>query len=104
MDDVMAVFMAVFLAKLLDPVGFVVALIVVMFSRKKWIILLAAVLAALVVETMLSSIQHTRTWGQGLPIGFLVGLVHASTVFAIRWWFNANRQLKRGSPNETKPL
>ncbi|MGF6862843.1 hypothetical protein ABIE69_003433 [Rhodobacteraceae bacterium MBR-64] len=94
--------MAVFIAKLLDPVGFFVALVVVLFSKKKWIILLAAVLAAVVGETILTSIQYTRNWGQGLPIGFLAGLVHASIVFGIRSHLGVRKHAKTGAQGETR--
>jgi hypothetical protein len=94
--------MVMFLAKLLDPVGFVVSLVVVLFSKKKWIILLAAALAAAVGETILSATQYTRTWGQGLPIGFLAGLVHASIVFGIRSQLGVRKQAKTGAQGETR--
>ena len=94
--------MAVFLAKLLDPVSFFVALVVVLFSKKKWIILLAAALAAIIGETILFQLQYTRIWGQGLPIGFLVGLVHASIVFAIRSRLGIRKQPKAKAPAKTK--
>jgi hypothetical protein len=94
--------MAAFLAKLLDPVSFVVALVVVLFSKKKWIILLAAALAAVIVETGLYSMQETRVWGQGLPTGFLASLAHASIVFGIRSRRGVRKQAKTGSPAETK--
>lgn len=96
--------MVLFLAKFLDPVSFLIALIVVLLSKKKWIILLAAGLAAVIGESYLSSIQYNRIWGQGLPIGFLVGLVHASIVFAIRSLLGVRKESKIKAPEETQQV
>ena len=89
---------AVFLAMFLDPIRFIFALIVVLFSRKKWIILLAAAISAVLAETVLYSIQYTYTWGQGLPVGFPVSLVHASIVFGVRSWLGNRKKTQTKTP------
>ena len=72
------------LAKLLSPISFGIAFAVVLFSRKKSIIVVAAVVAAVVSETILSLAQSTRIWGQGLPIGIVASAAQASLIFYIR--------------------
>ena len=94
---------AVFLAALLDPIRLVIALLVVLFSRQKWIILVAAAISALAIETLLSSTQHTRTWGQGLPVGSIASLVHASLVFLIRARITAKKQTALPPASESDP-
>ncbi len=68
---------AMLLAKILDPVSFIVVLVVSLFSRKKWIIPVAAIIGAIVTETILTFTQITRTWGQGIILGVLASGIHA---------------------------
>jgi len=75
---------AVLIAKLLDPISFIVALVIVLFSRRWWIIIVAAAVSAVIVETILTSTQFTRTWGQGLLLGFVASAIHASVIFFVR--------------------
>lgn len=88
--------MSLFVAKLFDPISFALALAVIQFSRMKWIILPAALSAAVVGETIVVSIQQAGDWGQGLSVGLLAGLVQASVVFGVRWLFDARRR----TPND----
>lgn len=87
--------LAVFAADVFDPIRFVIVLVIVLFSKKKWIVIVAAALAAVTVETILYSTQISRTWGEGLPIGFLASLVVATIVFTIRWW----REIRSNHPS-----
>ncbi|MCF7821991.1 MAG: hypothetical protein K9M17_06075, partial [Mariprofundaceae bacterium] len=57
---------AILIAKFLDPIGFVVAGLTVLASRKVVIIPIAAGASALVTETILSNTQLTYSWGNGL--------------------------------------
>lgn len=88
--------MSLFVTKLFDPIGFALVLAVVQFSRMKWIVLPAALCAAVVGETIIVSIQQAGNWGQGLPAGLLAGMVQASAVFGIRSLFDARKQAPDG--------
>lgn len=81
-----AALLGMLLGSLLDPVSFGIALVVVLFSKKLFIIPIAAAVATVLGETLADSMQAARVWGGGLqlPIHFLAGLVHASIVFRIR--------------------
>ena len=70
-------FIVIVLVKLLDPISFAIVFGVSFFSRKKWIIAVAAIVGAVAVETILTSTQMARSWGQGLIIGLLVSGIHA---------------------------
>jgi len=95
---------SLFLAKLSDPISFALAIAVVQFSRTIWIIVPAAVCAAVVGETMLVFIQLDGTWGQDLPMGLLAGMVQASAVFGVRSLFDARKpDPDRASRNEHRP-
>ena len=73
----LAVILGTVVGKLLDPLSFVVALIVTAFSREKWIIVVAALCAALITETVITSMQVSRSWGQGIMPGIIASLLHA---------------------------
>lgn len=79
----MASFVAVAIAFLRDPVRMVVAAGVVLFSK------------AQAVESLLTSVQFTRTWGQGLSNGFL-----ASPGYAI-WSDYWNKRRRDGNERPT---
>lgn len=69
--------LAMLIAKLLDPVSFVVVLVVTFFSREKWIIPIAAVVGAVAAETVLTAAQITRSWGEGIIFSLIASGVHA---------------------------
>jgi len=71
------VIIAILLVKMLDPVSFIVVLMVSTFSREKWIIPVAAIIGAIVTETVLTSTQNLRIWGEGIIFGVLASGVHA---------------------------
>lgn len=75
---------AILVAKILDPISFAICLIVVLFSRRPSVIPIAAIVAAVASETLLTASQYTRSWGEGLVPAFVAGLVHAGIVFKIR--------------------
>lgn len=77
-------FIAQLIAKLLDPISFVITLAIVLSSRSKWIILISALLSSVISETLLDMTQVARVWGIGLPAGVAAGLVHASIIYYIR--------------------
>ena len=69
--------------KILDPISFVLAFVIVLFGSKRSIILISATVTAVAVETFLTSSQITRTWGQSIIPGFLASLIHAGVSFWI---------------------
>ena len=75
---------AVLTASLLSPVRLIVTLLIVLLSKRGWIIPVAAVTSAAVVETLLTTLQMTRVWGDGLVVGLAASLIHASLIYWIR--------------------
>jgi hypothetical protein len=69
--------------KLLDPIAFAIAFSVVLCSRKKTVIFISAAVTAIAVETILTSTQSARIWGQGLLPGFVAALLQAGLSFWI---------------------
>lgn len=89
---------AILLAKLLDPISFIVVLIISFFSREKWIIPVAAVIGAVVTETMLTSTQITRTWGHGVIPGLMASGIHA----ILCYWFIRKFKKKEPAKSDTR--
>ncbi|RJP32214.1 MAG: hypothetical protein C4527_06410 [Candidatus Omnitrophota bacterium] len=79
----------IILVKLLDPISFIVVLVVSFFLREKWIIPVAAIVGAVATETMLASTQITRIWGQGIIPGFISSGIHA----IICYWLLINLKI-----------
>jgi hypothetical protein len=71
------------LAQFLDPVRFIIIFLVCVFSKNKWIILIAAIIGAVSIETILKMSQITRVWGSGLTSGFLASFFHAVICYKI---------------------
>lgn len=69
---------AIFVAKFVDPIALFSAFVVMLLSPRDWrFIPLAAVISAIIGETVLTMIQYTRTWGEGILLAIIVGIVHA---------------------------
>lgn len=77
-------FIAILLASLLSPVRLIITLVVVLLSKRKWIIPVAAATSAVAVETLLTAQQETRDWGEGIVVGLLASLIYASVIYWIR--------------------
>lgn len=84
---------ATILARLLDPISFIIVLFISLFSRKKWFIPVVAVAGATVTETLLTSTQVTRSWGQGIVLGVVASGIHAVICHYLIQRFN-KRKLK----------
>lgn len=82
--------LAVILAKMIDPIGAVLALGISQLSAKRWIILVAAISSAVVTETILSVAKLTFTWGSSLVPGIVAGVVWAS----LGYWIRQRRKSK----------
>lgn len=75
-----------FLASFLSPIRFLVTLLLLGIYNKKIMILPAAIISAVISETVLDATQLTRVWGQGLPYGFAASLLHAIiSYYLVRW-------------------
>ena len=94
------VIIAMLLAKFLDPIGFIVVLVISFITRDKWIIPVAAIAGALIIETVLTSIQITRTWGQGLPIGIIASGLHVVLCYWLIGKFKKKDTVKTDEDNE----
>ncbi len=92
---------ATIIVKLVDPIGFVVVFVVSIFSRSKWIIPVAAISGAVVIETILTSNQYTRTWGQGLFQGFIASGIHALICYWLIGKFKTPQSIKENNYTET---
>jgi hypothetical protein len=86
-----AVFLGATLAKLLDPLAFIIAIIVTTFSRNKIIIPVAAIFAALLSELFITS-MNSRSFGENSMIfyGFIASMIHASLAFYLIGKFRKN--------------
>jgi len=93
-------FIATIIAKLLDPISFVVILVISFFSRSKWIIPASAVIGAIVTETILASNQYTRTWGSGLGHGLVASGIHALTCYWLVGKFKKNQKTEKDIKTE----
>lgn len=60
-----------------DPIRLVITLAVSLCSRQKWIIPVAAMVSAIVIETLLTSMDITRTWGEGILLGMVASGIQA---------------------------
>ena len=96
------VFLITLAVNLIDPIRFIIILLIVLLSKNKWIILIAAVISAVIVETII--IQNLRdvsiypaVWGQGLLVGFIACLIQAWIVFAVRSWLIRRKKAKNES-------
>ena len=102
----MAFILGTLAAKLLDPASIVIVLFVILCSKQKWIIPVAGVIAAIIVETILTSMQVTRSWGQGLFFGLSASLIHAVLIYWMVSQFrkkeNLDQQVMDGEKNGTE--
>jgi len=77
----------IFVAKLLDPVAAVPALVVGYFCRAWWQVVIAAVAVGLTVEMILVALQQTPGIHEGrLLMGVLAAGVWSNLAFAFKMW------------------
>lgn len=93
-------FIATVIAKLLDPISFIVILVISFFSRSKWIIPASAVTGAIVTETILASNQYTRAWGSGLGHGLVASGIHALICYWLVGKFKKNQKAEKAMKTE----
>ena len=85
------VLIALLVAKLLSPVLIAMGLLAGWFSTKWWHVVAGAVVAAILDEAFLHSMQMTRVFDPGvILIGFLAAAIWGFVVFAIRRRRRAN--------------
>lgn len=73
--------LAMLLAKLADPLSFILALVGAYMARRWWHLLLVVLVVAATVETVLSATQITHQWGEGLIIGCLASSIQACVCY-----------------------
>jgi ABC-type thiamin/hydroxymethylpyrimidine transport system permease subunit len=95
MGYAMGYVMGSFLGHFLDPLGFTIAILGSLFIRKPWQVLLVGLITASIVETILTTTQYTRTWGEGIVIGVVASSLHAAIGFAIVKAFKDHRRDKK---------
>lgn len=79
----MTTFLAIMLAKLIDPISIIIVTVTCLTTKNKWIIPAAAVIASVVVETILTMNVITKEWGSGIIYGFIASAIHASVAYYI---------------------
>ena len=92
-------FIASTVVKLLDPIGFVIVLLVSLVSRQRWIIPVAAVSGALIAETLLTVTQYTRSWGQGIATGVVASTLQALACFVVLGLFRKTSKSVNANPD-----
>ena len=83
------------IVKLLDPVSFVLCLILTLFLVRELnsyiLISVVSVVVAIAIETMLDAIQYTRVWGEGIIAGLIASIVHTFLSIKI---YNASKKYR----------
>ncbi len=75
--------LALLMAALLDPFRIIVVLIVLWRFFNWWGVAAAIILSAILSEALLTEMQHSRNFGEGL----LAGIVASSLITAICYYF-----------------
>ena len=90
--------LAIFLAKLFDPIGAVIAMGISQLSAKRWIILVATITSAVTTETLLSVVNLTFTWGSSLIPAIVAAAVWAS----LGYWIRQRRKSKAAATEQVE--
>jgi hypothetical protein len=95
------VVLAVLLAKLIDPISIVLALLASFTARRWWHVILIGVIIAAVIETVSTGLQPTHRWGSELIAGVVASTLHAF----VGWILTVNFRRKRvkGEPDFQSP-
>jgi hypothetical protein len=86
------VIVATFIAKLLDPIGAVIALLLGALISSRGVLFWGAFVPAIIVEMLLSATQVTRSFSMGT---FVVGVL-AMAVWVAIGHFGVRKLLRRG--------
>jgi hypothetical protein len=74
----------------LDPVRVFITLVFLLFARRPSMMFVAAALSTVVCETLLTALQTTWVWGEGLVVGGIASLLQAVLLFwmgrVVRTW------------------
>ena len=74
----------------LDPVRVFITLVFLLFARRPSMMFVAAALSTVVCETLLTALQTTWVWGEGLVVGGIASLLQADLLFwmgrVVRTW------------------
>src|SRR5947208_2307721 len=98
-------FLAILLAKLLDPVAIILGILNGYFCRSIALLIALSVAIAVVVELLLRATQLTRTFNPvELIIGFAVALAWSGLVFSIRRNAKKPTAVEPENPDEKRRL
>jgi hypothetical protein len=86
----MEYFVAMLLASFLDPVRVGIVALIVWLWRSPWGVVAAIVVSAVAVESLLTAVQFTRVWGEGIVPGVLVSVIQAGLICWL-WRWRPNR-------------
>jgi uncharacterized membrane protein YraQ (UPF0718 family) len=86
--------LAALIASFIDPIRFGITLGVSLCSRKWWIVAVAAIVSAIISETLLTSIQTTRQWGDGMLPGIIASVVQAVLCYSVIGIIRRSRKQK----------
>jgi hypothetical protein len=92
MEFTLKVALAIFFAKLIDPIAVLPAVLAGYFCRTWWQVVISAAAVGIVVEMILVSFQQTPDIHQGrLLMGVLTAGVWSNLAFAFKTW-RANKR------------
>jgi hypothetical protein len=67
----------------LDPVRALITFLCLFASRGRWPIVIGGIVSAVICETLLTLLQYTYFWGQGIGAGTAASLLQAALMFRI---------------------
>jgi hypothetical protein len=82
-------FLAVLIAKLLDPIAIILSVLNGYFSRSMAVLFALSVAIAVVIELLLAATQLTRTFD---PVSLLIGFVAALAWSGLVFWIRRKRR------------
>jgi hypothetical protein len=96
MEFTLEVALAIFGAKLIDPIAAVPAVVAGYFCRTWWQVVIAAAAVGIIVEMFLVSFQQTPEIHQGrLLMGVLAAGVWSNLAFAFKTWRVKRRESRQ---------
>lgn len=80
------------IVKLLDPIAFLVIILLNLITREKWIIPVSAIIVAVLYEFLLGMIgSKSHTFGTSLLPGIIASTIHALIAYKIVGWYKSRK-------------